>query len=156
MDNESPGVSLQGRRRRATSGSRARCILQRIVLRMQEDLIHLPMNDHLLQLSNSIASRHTHGRRTTNEHASSLASPFLTHLSEHVWDIRTTPLGTPTALLGFHRRRHESETHEVLLELRGRRWETKVELLWIVDGGQLLQGLLYVIRLALLRRTDIQ
>lgn len=99
-----------------------------IILSMQIHLIpprHTPYRP--LQLSNRIADIHSHPRRPTHKHTRASPSPLLTHFLQHERYIRSSILGTPTALARLYSSGQERESHEILLELGGCAWETKIK-----------------------------
>src|SRR5690242_456634 len=106
---------------------------------MQKNLIPPAITPHTpLQLRHRLTNTNPHTRRSANKHARP-AAEVATQPLEQERDIRASVLGAP-AVLFLDRCRQESEAHQVLLELGGRRGEAKVEALHLRRGA----GVVYV------------
>ena len=105
-----------------------------IILSMQKDLLPpaLPSPNIPLHRPHSPRDIRPHPRRPADKDRRARSRPALAaQLAQHERDVRTTPLGGPARRSGFARESggHESEAHEVLLELGRSRWETEVGVL---------------------------
>ncbi len=100
-----------------------------IILRMQKHLLSPIAATYHLPLHPSDTSRDIdpHARRPADKHTRP-PSALVLESPEHVWDIRSAILGSPTFLLRAHGG-HEGEAHEVLLEHGWRGGKAKVETL---------------------------